>query len=515
MKALKTKTAAVAALALFRVLSRASAALPQSDEIYPKKDADERYGHADANGEWATRPRFMAANPFSEDGAAWARPETGKYAAIDKTGEITLALIPDVFDFASVSPGGVVVARAASETGEDYPYFGLANEKGWIAKPECLYIKPFEGTDLFLAADADMSSSFLLNDKGETVMKLNGLIVKARKNAIVATAKKDGAIRRGVTDAKGNWIVKPRFNATYAYDSGDCMAFVDSNLNQGVIDGDGKIIVEPEFNDIPPNPFAQADLAAAADSSDRYGFIDKTGKWAIEPRFFHAENFSKNGLALVEVSDAKHGFVNLKGEIVIAPDFIGGHGFDDNGYAGVRAADGKRGVIKENGEWTVPPRRDDIPDDSQIVDGTAVCAVEGDGGKLGFINREGDRIVKPSFIAVDLFDKRGCCPVQTESSRHGFIDSKGNRIVKPPYHRPEPFGDDDYAVALAPGKKFGLIDGRGKFAPDPVFSELSLFGEDLVKGVFETDPFVKNYFYPNLAGDAGVPVGYDPKREKK
>ncbi|MDR2350100.1 MAG: WG repeat-containing protein [Deltaproteobacteria bacterium] len=513
MKAFNTKTAAVFSMALFCFFFVTSAAIPQSAEIHPKKHDANLYGYVDANDKWVIEPRFMAANPFLANGSAWVQLGKGKYGSIDKTGKIQLALTPDVYEFESVSPAGAVVARAVVKPEEYYPFYGLVSEKGWIVKPEHHDIKAFSEKGLFQATEGRGKSSFLLNEKGATVMKFNGNIVKRFNDVIVGTLTKDGHSHYGIVDMKGKWIVKPELNIIFSDERSDYATFVDSNGKCGVIDGNGKIIVKPLFSNIQLEPFAHADLTAASDSNGKYGFIDKSGEWVIKPQFHGAENFSKNGLAGIDFSDGEYGFINTKGEIVIAPKFIDGYDFDDNGYARVQASDGKWGVIKENGEWAVQPRHDDIIHDSQIVDGTALFFVE-DNGRVGLINAKGDWIVKPSWFDFGRFDKRGYCEVQTESSQYGFIDSKGKWLIKPIYYYLEPFGDNDYAVALAPGKHMGLIDRQGKFVLEPVFSEISMFGDYLVKVIFENDSDLRNYHYLNLRGEARVPVGYDPKREK-
>jgi hypothetical protein len=515
MKSFKTITAVVFSLAPFFVFFAASAALPQSDEPYPKKNEANLYGYADANGEWVIEPRFLAANPFSADGTAWVRRDKAKYASIDKTGKVLFVLTPDVHEFASVSPDGVVIAKAVAEPGDDRRFSGLINEKGWIAEPAYFDLKPFPGTDLFQALDKTWAWSFLLNKRGEVTMTLKGEIFARRDDVIVATVEKDGRELYGLADMSGNWIVWPKYDFIMPGDESDYMTVTDfSRKTKGVIDGKGNVLVEAKFNDISPEPFVRADLAAAADSDDNYGFIDRSGEWAIEPQFARAENFSENGLAVVGFFDGTHGFIDAKGEIVIAPEFADARGFDDRGLAPARASDGKWGLIKENGEWAVPPLYDDIPWTHEI-DGDALYEVRVDGAGLGLINGKGDIVVPPSLSEIGRFDKRGFCLARTGDSLDGFIDATGKWLIEPLRSFAKPFGDDDYTVVYGPGRDWGLIDRQGNRVLKNGFREVSFFGNDLAKVIFKDDPDDDNFHYLNFDGEARVPVGYDPKRERR
>jgi hypothetical protein len=506
-----TKTAAVAFLALFFVFFHGSAAFPQGSEIHPKKNDDNLYGYVDANGKWVIEPRFEAANPFSANGSAWVRLEKGKYGSIDKTGKIGLALTPDIYDFESVSPDGVVVATAVNKPGDYDRFSGFVGDKGWIAEPVFRDLKPLPGTGLFQARDKN-GMAVLLNENGKVAMKTNGQIIGRHKDVIVATSAKDGRALFGFADMKGKWIVKPSYEFIHADGESDYMTVVGLNGKAGVIDNKGKIIVAPEFNEIRPGQFANFGLTAAADSNGKYGFIDKNSEWVIKPRFVNAENFSKIGLANVVVTDRKEGYIDSKGEFAIAPEFLDASEFSDVGLAPVRAANGKWGLIEENGEFAVSPRYDVIYP-VRTVDGTALFAAL-DKNKFGLINAKGDLIVKPSLSMVETCDKRGFCLAKRENGPYGFIDATGKWLIEPKFDSLEPFGDLDHAVAEVPGKGFGLIDRRGNLIMEPIFKEMSPFGKDLVKVLFEGDYDDMNYHYLNLRGEARVPVGYDAKREK-
>lgn len=102
-------------------------------------------------------------------------------------------------------------------------------------------------------------------------------------------------------------------------------------------------------------------LVARRDMSDYdtlyWGFVyadnyfEDEAKWVIEPKYKKANDFSDNGLALVQLADSgKFGYINSNNEFKLEPIYNEAQTFSNEGYAGV-VTDDKVGIINSQGEF--------------------------------------------------------------------------------------------------------------------------------------------------------------------
>ena len=88
----------------------------------------------------------------------------------------------------------------------------------------------------------------------------------------------------------------------------------------------------------------------------------------------------------------------------------------------------KTGYINAQGEVVIKPQFDEV---DFFLDGIAAVKLD---GKWGFINRKGEMLVKPQF---DGYHYCACVDgnliVVTQDGKHGLINSKGKLVVKPQF----------------------------------------------------------------------------------
>lgn len=100
---------------------------------------------------------------------------------------------------------------------------------------------------------------------------------------------------------------------------------------------------------------------------------------------------------------------------------------------------------------------------------------EGDNGRWGFVDEDGDWVIKPKFSDAEDFSD-GFAAVKLDG-KWGYIKSDGKWLVEPRFYDAGPFEygiavveDDDFYVidktgkrALAPGEKLSLVKRKGYY----------------------------------------------------
>lgn len=162
-------------------------------------EADDKYGYIDAEGRVVISPAFSRASRFI-DGVAVVETVSGRYALIDKTGNIIKELERGVSVDEWKRPFGRFVAN------KKYPSFLI---------------------------HVDGRRRTLPSEAGDYPTYSGGRLVVHR---LV-----DSEPRYGVMDLDGKWIVEPVFSQIEHFVSG--LAIVTRNDKKGVIDKDGRIIV--------------------------------------------------------------------------------------------------------------------------------------------------------------------------------------------------------------------------------------------------------------------------------
>ncbi len=137
-----------------------TAFLPQkAGELVPVAAEDGLYGYMTPQGTWAIPPRFVAANPFTDDGGAWVYVRHG-YGRIDTRGEWIVQ--PEITQIGYMGVNWLIVAQIKGK-------WGFIDPKGkWAIAPEFDYAYTFASNGLARAKDKEKWG--FINNKGEWVI---------------------------------------------------------------------------------------------------------------------------------------------------------------------------------------------------------------------------------------------------------------------------------------------------------------------------------------------------------
>ena len=86
------------------------------------------------------------------------------------------------------------------------------------------------------------------------------------------------------------------------------------------------------------------------------------------------------------------------------------------------------------------------------------------GGRLGYLNRQGDTVIEPKFVAqtADLAFREGLKRVRLNpGDKDGYIDQTGRFAIPPQFDSADEFFEGRALVRL--GTRSGYIDTTGKF----------------------------------------------------
>lgn len=272
-------------------------------------------------------------------------------------------------------------------------------------------------------------------------------------------------------------------------------------------------------------------------NGERWGYIDQQGSFRIPPRFDYANDYQRNGLAIVEIGN-KYGVINSKGRFVVEPKYetitqftegraevVDEEGFwvmDQKGniltskaydfismYQEGRAMFGESdkdsgdylyGYLDKVGEVAVPAQYTSATD---FKDGVAIVQ---DGKQYKMINRDGKVLHKYPYPYVGAFGERMLSFQEEEDGLYGYINEQGKVMIPPTYGYVQPFSEgravvnhiDDYIY------KYGLIDKKGKEILKPVYADINRLGQKRIavgKALNEEKPYLgSNYAIADTDG---------------
>jgi hypothetical protein len=241
----------------------------------------------------------------------------------------------------------------------------------------------------------------------------------------------------GFIDKTGRMVIPAVYDDALWFEDG--LAKVEKDGQYGFIDITGKEVVAPEFDAI--EFFGGARDRVGVLQNDKWGIVDKeSGELIITPQYDLIKSFS-NGLAAVETK-GKWGAINTQGQLVIPQIYDDLRGFNE-GF--IRAyKDGKWGLIGYDGRIIAPFIYDIISSgDFQPIFSEGLTPVnigareieeDGwtrmEGGKWGFINKQGKLVIPCKYMYVSTFDQ-GLARVLLSEEIHFFINREGVEYYEP------------------------------------------------------------------------------------
>lgn len=276
----------------------------------------------------------------------------------------------------------------------------------------------------------------------------------------------------GFINQIGEVVIEPKFESVGKFSEGLAPVYfynlqAAEKHSTGFINEKGEFVIKPFSGSA--SEFADGvsiigfDVRAIPDSfpKGRFGVIDKSGKIIIEPNFKRVFSF-KNGIAFAITNDGEQCFIDKTGKIIFAT---------------------KSGLINE------------------ISDGLALFEV---GNRYGFININGNSVVKPQFTYAQAFSE-GLAAVSNEvkflesrgglvfkkgekkTLKYSYIDKSGNIAFNIETELVYPFSEG--LAGFYENANYGFIDKTGKVVIKPQFGSGTshTFSEGLCKVFVRTD----------------------------
>lgn len=239
---------------------------------------------------------------------------------------------------------------------------------------------------------------------------------------------------------------------------------------------------------------------------DKWGYINDKGNWVIKPQYQMALDFH-DGLAMVK--DTYQGgevwdFINENGQKIIQSEYFGfgtflklydykvtvqPHDYFAEGlipvtvqildptYRGAKVS----GYLNKEGQLELYGYYDQVHNFSE-----GLARVE-KGGKSGYIDKNGDYVIPPSFPSAGPF-ANGLAPVLDEATnKWGFIDKKGKFVIAPQFSKAREFSN-----GLAPvwkDFKWGYLSPDGSYAVPLQYRSADVFSDGYAFVTTEKDAF--------------------------
>lgn len=118
-------------------------------------------------------------------------------------------------------------------------------------------------------------------------------------------------------------------------------------------------------------------------------------------------------------------------------------------------------------------------------------------GRGGYINKEGEWVIKAQYLAVKPFSEGYAAVQDADTELWGYIDVHGKTVIKPKFMVAGSFINGSTAVKEPEGG-FGIIDRRGKFIVEPIYRTISYFKEGFACAV---DMETGEYWFLNEEGE--------------
>jgi WD40 repeat protein len=305
----------------------------------------------------------------------------------------------------------------------------------------------------------------------------------------------------GYIDRDGKTVIEPKFDSAGEFSEG--LAAVEIDGKWGFVDQNGKSVIEPRYSRACEFSEGFARIQIGGDKYGLYGkwgFIDHTGRIVIEPQYGDLNGVAEaaygfhDGLAMIEIN-GKKGFIDKTGTIVITPQFAYAYPFSE-GLASVSAGvDQKWGYIDTSGKWAIPPKFDW---GSLFSEGLAPVTL---GRVCAYVDRTGELKLKPKFKS----NEDDCAAVWGRfdgglsrwklGDKYGFINKNGDVVIKPEFDLT--FNFSEGMAFVEENGKFGFINQTGQMAIEPQFYYAKDFHNGLARVSYARD----GWGYINQSGE--------------
>ncbi len=248
---------------------------------------------------------------------------------------------------------------------------------------------------------------------------------------------------------------------------------VDAKDNWGLMDLDGNIIIENEWKREPGLAW-EGIVKVRSEKGDFEYYTAEEEPVKIGDEYVNGTSFSE-GMAAVVRKGEPIIYIDTDGEelfsiktsegssIVEASNFI-------NGFARIKNSEGKWGFIDNEGETVIKPEYKEVGDFHEGVAYAHKIVYNEDSSevtsKKGFINEEGEEVIKfkteTQFLPIASQGLIAFRPESKEEIEWGFMDLTGEKIIKPSAKYTEVFPFLESGAVYRNEDKYGVLDLEGK-----------------------------------------------------
>ncbi len=278
----------------------------------------------------------------------------------------------------------------------------------------------------------DKSGAFVIQPKFAKAASFSGKLAAAEKD------KKWGYI-----NTSGEWAIEPIYEHVKKFNSN--IALVQKDKKWGYIDTSGKTLEVPASDKY----YDFKDGVAIFREGEKIGLLGTNGAIVLKPKYDAIKKFW-DGHAKVKNNDL-WGMINAKGEETIPVEYTGLGSYNPSG---IWARKGTQMGLVVNGSFKAVSNAEKIYE----FKGDSNLTYASDGDKVGFINNQGEWVIKPAFDKARSFSN-GLAPVMKDK-KWGYITEKGEVVIDYQFKDAELFSDE--GLAPVKEKKWGFIDKSGK-----------------------------------------------------
>ncbi|MCZ2391509.1 MAG: WG repeat-containing protein [Acidobacteria bacterium] len=293
-----------------------------------------------------------------------------------------------------------------------------------------------------------------------------------------------------VVDNDGNVHLEFKAESIFGFEeSCDCAWAEGPDNKWGVIDAKGKWLVQPKF--FSPEPYQTGRYRVTRHAGDKgmiYQFVDLRGE-PVFGEYEQAYSF-KEGLAAIRIN-GKWGFIDERGKLVI-PAVYDNTSFFSEGLAYV-AKGGDEMFIRPDGStaFTFPSDTTSCPSGRMIVNGrTTFCD---DDFKAGIVDDSGRIVLPPTYDKIEVFSE-GLAPFEQDHA-WGYLDLSGRPAIRAQFDEAQRFASGLAAVEI--NGKWGFIDKTGRLVIAAIYDSIR---RPFSKGIAWVELDGRNVFI-NEAGD--------------
>ncbi len=241
--------------------------------------------------------------------------------------------------------------------------------------------------------------------------------------------------KEGYIDESGKWVYPPTFDEARGFAEG--IARVQKGKQWGFIQRDGKVLVEPRYYYV--SYFSQGLAKVQEKEAGDVYFINTQGKKAFDKTFWRAGNFAKNGLAPASTGESVPVF-NITAEKTTQTQEKG---------------EEKWGYINKQGEWVIKPQFNHASGFNEFN----LAEVTNANGDSLLIDEKGYFVNNVPYEYLWDYSESGLAWAEKENDFRGYIDTKGKLVWKANY---QDFEGEHNGLLLNHRGNFQYFTPRGK-----------------------------------------------------